>query len=371
MSGNDQGTKMNTAIATALVLLAVACDALVGSGNSVKGSVTYRERIALSPDARLEVQLRDVSYQDAAAPLIAERVISAPGQVPIEFEFEYDPDAIDPRNAYSVRATIFESDGRMAFTNDTAYDVITRGNPKKVDMLLVMVEPPPDASGKYEDLPRWVETRVPVTGVRLVETEPEVILMVDYLRSTIEGCGRPGNQRYELKGSDIKAEVTLMTPPTTPWGLPCDEELIQVEDVVRVTDDLAPGQTYRVSVNGVHTTAFTLTEPEFGSSLIAQSPVERIEIVKPDIPGSQYQLRIISGLPQGSGCSRFNGYEMRYIEPDMIDVELTHHEISDPFVVCAADFPILETLIPLGSDFDAGQEYEVTVNSDHSVTFEG
>ena len=249
---------MNVVIGIALVLLVVACGILPGTGSSVTGSVTYRERIALSPGAWLEVQLRDVSYQDAAAPLIAEQVIHNPGQVPIEFKIDYDASEIDERNTYSVQATIYESDGRMAFTNDTAYEVITRGNPKKVDMLLVMVEPPPDASGKYEDLPRWVETQVPVTGVRLVETEPEVILMVDYLRSTVEGCGMPGNQRYELDGNDIIAEVTLMTAPPTPWGLPCDEDLIEVEDIVRVTEKLTPGQAYRVSVNGRHMTTFTL-----------------------------------------------------------------------------------------------------------------
>lgn len=270
---------MNIVIGIALVLLAVACGTLPGTGSSVTGSVTYRERIELSPDARLEVQLRDVSYQDAAAPLIAEQVIHNLGQVPIEFKIQYDPDEIDERNTYSVQATIFESDGRMAFTNDTAYAVITRGNPNKVDMLLVMVEPPPDASGRYEDLPQWVETQVPITGVRLVETEPEVILMVDYLRSNVDGCGMPGNQRYELDGSDIIAEVTLMTPPTTPWGLPCDEDLVPVEDIVRVTDTLTPGQTYRVSVNGRHTTAFTLPEPDFGDSIIAASRVEQEESV--------------------------------------------------------------------------------------------
>ena len=360
---------MKIVIVIALVLLMVACGILPGTGSSVTGSVTYRERIALSPGARLEVQLRDVSYQDAAAPLIAEQVVSNPGQVPIEFKIEYDPDDIDSRNTYSVQATIYESDGRMAFTNDTAYDVITRGSPRKVEMLLVMVQPPPDASGATPDLPRWVETQVPAIGARLVETEPEVILMVDYLRSTVEGCGMPGNQRYELDGSNISAEVTLMTPPPTPWGLPCDEDLVQVEDIVRVTEKLTPGQTYVVSVNGRHTTAFTLPGPGFGNSLIAKSPVEKIEIVKPGSVVSQYQLRVISGLPKGSGCSMFNGYEIRREEPTGIGVELTHHEVADPFVVCTADFPILETMIPLGTDFLPGEEYTVSVNSDHSQTF--
>ena len=152
---------MNTVIGVAFFLLVIACNTLFTSGRSVTGTVTYRERIALSPGATLTLKLRDVSYQDAAAPLIAEQVIHNPGQVPIEFEIEYHPEDINPRNTYSVQATITESDGRMAFTNDTAYEVITRGNARKADMLLVIVQPPPDASGKYEDLPRWVETQVP------------------------------------------------------------------------------------------------------------------------------------------------------------------------------------------------------------------
>ena len=110
----------------------------------VTGTVTYRERIALTPGAVVEVELRDVSYQDAAAPLIASQTISSPGQVPIEFSVEYRCEDIDPRNVYSILARIIEYDGRLAFINDTAYEVITRQNPDRVDMVLVMVEPPPD-----------------------------------------------------------------------------------------------------------------------------------------------------------------------------------------------------------------------------------
>ena len=98
---------------------------------SVSGTVTYRERLALTPGATLVVELRDVSYADGPAPLIARQTISGPGQVPIKFKVEYNRADIDPRNRYSVSARIIESDGRLAFTNDTAYEVITRGNPGK------------------------------------------------------------------------------------------------------------------------------------------------------------------------------------------------------------------------------------------------
>ena len=111
---------------------------------SVSGTVTYRERLSLTPGAKLVVKLRDVSYADASAPLIASQTISDPGQVPIKFKVEYNRDDIDSRNIYAISARIIESDGRLAFTNDTAYDVITGGNPSRVDMLLVLVQPPPD-----------------------------------------------------------------------------------------------------------------------------------------------------------------------------------------------------------------------------------
>ena len=53
--------------------------------------MTYRERLALNPGATLTVDLRDVSYADASAPLIARQTISRPGQAPIKFEVAVQP----------------------------------------------------------------------------------------------------------------------------------------------------------------------------------------------------------------------------------------------------------------------------------------
>ena len=73
---------------------------------------------------------------------------------------------------------------------------------------------------------------------------------------------------------------------------------------------------------------------------------------------------------RGSGCSRFNGYEIRRTNPTEIQVEVTHHEVADPMVGCIADYPTVETLIPLGSDFEPGVKYTVVVNADTTETFE-
>ena len=71
---------------------------------SVTGSVSYRERLALTPDATLVVELRDVSYADGPAPLIARQTMVGPGQVPIRFEVHYSREDIVSRNLYSISA---------------------------------------------------------------------------------------------------------------------------------------------------------------------------------------------------------------------------------------------------------------------------
>lgn len=106
---------------------------------SLSGSVTYRERMALPSDAALLVQLSDISIADAPAPVIAETTLAVAGrQVPLPFELGYDTGRVDSNRTYAVRATI-RSGGRMIFTTDTAHHVITRGNPSRVELLLVHV----------------------------------------------------------------------------------------------------------------------------------------------------------------------------------------------------------------------------------------
>lgn len=110
------------------------------SGNAllITGSVTYRERMALPKDAIIHVSLLDVSLMDVAAKLIAEQTITPEHQVPIPFALEYDPQAIDESMTYSVRATI-RSAGKLFFTTDRVYPVLTRGNSSHVELILVRV----------------------------------------------------------------------------------------------------------------------------------------------------------------------------------------------------------------------------------------
>lgn len=94
---------------------------------TVTGTVFYRERIMLPPEALLTVRLSDVSRADAAAMLIAEQKIT-PVRVPAAFSLAYDPASIDPTHTYVVQARI-EQDGKLLFLNTQQFQVITRESP--------------------------------------------------------------------------------------------------------------------------------------------------------------------------------------------------------------------------------------------------
>ena len=240
---------------------------------SVKGTVTYRESLDLTPGAVLIVELRDVSYQDASSILIARQTISSPGQVPIDYEVRFNRDDIYPRHTYGISARIVESDGRFAFTNDTAHDVITGGNPDRVNMVLVLVEPPPDLIDESNpDWRKWVE--VPVNVLSAIPTKSGNLLRVNYYQSTIEGCARPGNQSFEVDGKDILVSVTLMQPPPTAWAIPCHEQVVELDTVLHLGDALKPGHSYRVIVNDRVVTVFTIPARVLGDTQIIESQIE-------------------------------------------------------------------------------------------------
>jgi putative lipoprotein len=106
--------------------------------DKIQGSVTYRERIALPPNAQLEIVLADVSLADAPYKAIAQKKIIPAGQVPILFELNFDPNKIMSNYTYAVMARITE-DGKLLFINDQSYQVLTSGRPNTVEMVLKRV----------------------------------------------------------------------------------------------------------------------------------------------------------------------------------------------------------------------------------------
>ncbi len=88
----------------------------------IAGEVSYRERIALPPNAVLTVQLADVSLADAPASVVAEQTIDPAGQVPIKFTLKFDSAVIRPKVNYAVQARI-TVDNNLWFINDERHSV--------------------------------------------------------------------------------------------------------------------------------------------------------------------------------------------------------------------------------------------------------
>lgn len=148
-----------------LLVLVMSCAGNPGSpaGGAVTGTVAYRDRSALPPDAVVQVQLSDVSRQDAPATVVAQTTVEPAGrQAPLPFELRYDPGTIEPTHSYSVRATI-RSGGRLLYTSTAAAPVITRGNPDHVELMLAR------AGGAAEAGPGAVAAKLAGTSWRLAE----------------------------------------------------------------------------------------------------------------------------------------------------------------------------------------------------------
>ena len=74
---------------------------------SIKGTLTYRERIALPPDSVAVVELRDSSSADVAV-ITEQRIALAGKQVPVPFELSVERAALSAGQHYAVRGAILQ-----------------------------------------------------------------------------------------------------------------------------------------------------------------------------------------------------------------------------------------------------------------------
>lgn len=88
---------------------------------TIQGEISYRERIALPPQAVVTVELMDVSRPDAPA-AVGKQEINAPGQVPIKFAISFDPAVIQSEATYALQARI-TVDNQLWFTNDERHEI--------------------------------------------------------------------------------------------------------------------------------------------------------------------------------------------------------------------------------------------------------
>ena len=120
-----------------VLALSLAC-ALTVHGTAaaqIRGTATYRERIALPAEAVFEATLEDVSRADGSSNVLGRTRIRGPGNPPLKFQIPFDAARVDPGHRYVVRARIFVG-SRQLLATDQTYPVLTSGNGRQVALLL-------------------------------------------------------------------------------------------------------------------------------------------------------------------------------------------------------------------------------------------
>jgi putative lipoprotein len=187
-----------------VMMLAAGLAASAGGAGAeapaIRGTATYRERMALPPGAVLVVALQDISRADAPAETLAEARIPVAGQVPIGFALPYDPARIRPGHRYAVRGSI-EVEGRVMFRTDTIHPVLTRGAGEDVALHLVRAAAPTAEAAPPLVGPDWVVEDIGGRGV-VDRVRSSLTFTADGKVAGSGGCNRIAGS-YTLAGETI------------------------------------------------------------------------------------------------------------------------------------------------------------------------
>jgi uncharacterized lipoprotein YbaY len=106
---------------------------------AVRGTVAYRERMALPADATVDVWITDIGSGVVTMAILAETTVTANGrQVPVPFELTLDPARVNGDRPYGIRAVI-RAGGQTLFETREPTPVLTQGQPTTVALMLTRV----------------------------------------------------------------------------------------------------------------------------------------------------------------------------------------------------------------------------------------
>lgn len=190
---------------TKCLSVCIALAVCLGAGSAMAdfqklhGSVLYREKIALPPEAMVEVTLEDVSKMDVKSTVLASQTLKPAGQVPVVFQLSYDDAMVEDRGRYSVRAVIRVGEN-VLWRSTQSFPALTGDAPNSVD---VLVERMVERSEVALSDSHWLVVRMNGAEVQSAKV-PELDFGQDGRVSGTSGCNRftgsytEGNGRLEL-----------------------------------------------------------------------------------------------------------------------------------------------------------------------------
>lgn len=109
------------------------------TGPGVGGTVIYITNVSLPSTASIEVRLVELNRDGRVDRVVTSETFPRPASMPLEFWLPYQPGLISQRLAYGLDATITDN-GRVLFTSRYPVPVLTKGNPKQVEVVVVPVK---------------------------------------------------------------------------------------------------------------------------------------------------------------------------------------------------------------------------------------
>ena len=229
-----------------------------------------------------------------------------------------------------------------------------------------------DDSGNAE--PRgdgWFAVPADITGVEVERRGDGYLLRANYVLPGGSECAELESSGYEMEGRIIRVMVDVREKRGDDGVADCESEPREESLEIEIPWPLDAGEMYHVVANGGAAGAFTPVREGFPESVTTLSPIDSAELVVMEIFPPQYSVYVVSGLPKGSGCSQFDGFSVER-SGTRIEIAIRHHEVAPGVMVaCTADFPYVETSVPLGDDFESGVEYSVYVNDAPPIEFVG
>ncbi len=216
----------------------------------------------------------------------------------------------------------------------------------------------------------------PIESVRIeVITSPSPQNELIVVSGLPNSCYSEEAHRITRNGDTFQVEITNLKIADP--SVACAEIYRRVETRFLLAADIEPCKVYTVDVNdkswqvqaigpAISCLALEPTEtPSNSDTIEVLAPIESIVInIAKSLP-PQYFALVKSGLP--NGCVRFDAYDVKR-DGDEIRIQVTNLVPADPNTICTQVYGTVETNIALGSDFEPGVKYTVTVN-DVTETF--
>ena len=132
----------------------------------------------------------------------------------------------------------------------------------------------------------------------------------------------------------------------------------------------APSASPQTPTGGELPPASAIPTPTVDDRMVeVPAPIDDIFINVAESDPPQYFLEVTAGLP--NGCVTYKDFEV-VREIEVIRVTVTNLEPADGLRACTMIYGINQITVPLGSDFEPGEEYTVIVNDvGHTITAQG